>query len=93
MKNRFINQDGPIHISTNENDLTEELQSSLYLSINDDQNFIKEMVKSILCIAPEYGKKISKLILNKSLKCGNIFMHVEEAPIEENKITLDCTGF
>ncbi len=89
MENRFIDQDGPIHISANENNLNEKLQSSLYLSTNEDQNFIKEMVKSILCIAPEYGKKISKMILNKSLKCGNIFMHVEEAPIEENEIILD----
>ena len=92
MDNRFIDQDGPIHISANENNLNEKLQSSLYLSTNEDQNFIKEMVKSILCIAPEYGKKISKMILNKSLKCGNIFMHVEEAPIEENEIILDMNN-
>ena len=92
MENRFIDQDGPIHISTNENNLNEKLQSSLYLSTNEDQNFIKEMVKSILCIAPEYGKKISKMILNRSLKCGNIFMHVEEAPIEENEIILDMNN-
>ena len=64
----------------------------MYLSTNEDQNFIKEMVKSILCIAPEYGKKISKMILNRSLKCGNIFMHVEEAPIEENEIILDMNN-
>ena len=92
MDNRFIDQDGPIHISANENNLNEKLQSSLYLSTNEDQNFIKEMVKSILCIAPEYGKKISKMILNKSLKCGNIFMHVEEAPIEDNEIILDMNN-
>ena len=92
MDNRFIDQDGPIHISANENNLNEKLQSSLYLSTNEDQNFIKEMVKSILCIAPEYGKKISKMILNKSLKCGNIFMHVEEAPIKDNEIILDMNN-
>ena len=92
MKNRFIDKDGPIHISANENNLDGKLQSSLYLSTNEDQNFIKEMVKSVLCIAPEYGKKISKLILNKSLKCGNIFMHVEEKPIEENEIILDMNN-
>jgi hypothetical protein len=92
MKNHFINKDGPIHISANENNLDKKLQSSLYLSTNEDQNFIKEMVKSIFCIAPEYGKKVSKLILNKSLKCGNIFMHVEEAPIEQNEIILDMNN-
>ena len=37
-------------------------------------------------------KKISKMILNRSLKCGNIFMHVEEAPIEENEIILDMNN-
>ena len=47
------------------------------------------MVKSILCIAPEYGKKIANSILNRSLKCGNIFMHLEEDPIYDNKIVLD----
>ena len=92
MANRFIDQDGPIHISANEKNLSDKLQSSLYLSTNEDQNFIKEMVKSILCIAPEYGEKISKMILNKSLKCGNIFMHVEEAPIEKNEIILDINN-
>ena len=43
------------------------------------------MVKSILCIAPEYGKNF-RINFKKILKCGNIFMHVEEAPIEENEI-------
>ena len=89
MQNNFLDRDGVIHIASNENKEKNKLQSGLYLSTNEDQNFIKETVKSILCIAPEYGKKIARLILNKSLKCGNIFMHLEEDPIYENKIVLD----
>ena len=89
MKNKFLDREGAIHIASNENNLKNKLQSGLYLSTNEDQNFVKEMVKSILCIAPEYGKKIAKLILNRSLKCGNIFMHLEEEPIHDNRITLD----
>ena len=38
-----------------------KVQVGLYLSTNEDQNFIKEIVKSILCIAPEYGKKYQNL--------------------------------
>ena len=89
MQNKFLDREGVIHIASNENNKKNKLQSGLYLSTNEDQNFIKEMVKSILCIAPEYGKKIARLALNKSLKCGNIFMHLEEDPIIENKIVLD----
>ena len=89
MQNKFLDREGVIHIASKESSSKNKLQSGLYLSTNEDQNFIKEMVKSILCIAPEYGKKIAELILNKSLKCGNIFMHLEEDPIFENQIFLD----
>ena len=57
MQNKFLDREGVIHIASNENNKN-KLQSGLYLSTNEDQNFIKEMVKSILCIAPEYGKKL-----------------------------------
>ena len=89
MQNNFLDASREIHITSNENNSNNKLQVGLYLTTNEDQNFIKEMVKSILCIAPEYGKKIARSILNKSLKCGNIFMHLEEEPIYENKIVLD----
>ena len=62
MNKDFLNYKGPIHIASTEKQSNEKLQVGLYLSTNEDQNFIKEIVKSILCIAPEYGKKISKLI-------------------------------
>ena len=89
MQNNYLDREGVIHIASKENNQKNKLQSGLYLSTNEDQNFIKEVVKSILCIAPEYGKKIANSILNKSLKCGNIFMHLEEDPIYDNKIVLD----
>jgi len=89
MQNKFLDREGVIHIASKESSSINKLQSGLYLSTNEDLNFIKETVKSILCIAPEYGKKIARLILNKSLKCGNIFLHLEEDPIFENQIVLD----
>jgi hypothetical protein len=89
MQNDFLDREGVIHIASNENNSKNKLQSGIYLSTNEDQNFVKEIVKSILCIAPEYGKKIARSILNKSLKCGNIFMNLEEDPIYDNKIVLD----
>ena len=92
MKEKFIDREGVIHIGSNEKNLNNNFQTGLYFSTNEDLNFIKEMVKSILCTAPEYGKKISKFLLNKSLKCGNIFMHLEEEPIFENQISLDETN-
>ena len=42
-----------------------------------------------MCVSPEYGKKIARMLFNKDLKCGNIFLNLEEAPNENNKIVLD----
>jgi hypothetical protein len=33
-------------------------------------------------------KKLQEIFLNKDLKCGNIFMHLEEPAKTNNKITL-----
>ena len=54
------------------------LSGAIYMNAKEDTKLYKEIVKDFLCVAPEYGKKIAKLILNKSLKCGNIFMSMEE---------------
>ena len=56
-----------------------------------DTKLYKEVIKDLLCVAPEYGKKIARSIFSKDLKCGNIFMNLEEPPKEGNKITLDKT--
>ena len=45
--NDFINYEGPIHIASTEKKSKEKLQVGLYLSTNDDQNFIKEILKEI----------------------------------------------
>ena len=59
------------------------------MSAKEDMKLYKEIVKDILCIAPEYGRKIAGKLFNKSLKCGNIFMNLEEDPNANNKIVLD----
>lgn len=59
------------------------------MNANEDTKIYKEIIKNILCVAPEYGKKIAHMVFKKDLKCGNIFMHIEEEPTENNKIILD----
>ena len=61
----------------------------MYMNAKEDTKIYKEIVKDILCVAPEYGKKIASMVFKKSLKCGNIFMNLEENPNENNKIVLD----
>ena len=59
------------------------------MNAKEDTKFYKEIIKDILCIAPEYGKKISHKVFKKDLKCGNIFMNIEEPADKNNKIILD----
>ena len=59
------------------------------MDAEENKKIYKEIIKDVLCIAPKFGKKIARNIFKKDLKCGNIFMHLEEEPKEENKITLD----
>jgi choline dehydrogenase-like flavoprotein len=90
MGKKYIDlNDGPLHISYND-DLTKnnKLQVSCWLTVEEDKKFYKEIVKDILCVAPEYGKKIARMVFNKSLKCGNIFLHIEEKPIFKNSVNL-----
>ncbi len=89
--NKFISYDGPLHFASREKLINEKkiLSSAIYMSPEEDTKFYKEIIKDILCVAPEYGKKISKSLFNKDLKCGNIFMNLEEPPNKNNKIVLD----
>jgi len=64
-----------------------------FILIKEDTKIYKEIIKDILCVAPEYGKKIARMAFNKDLKCGNIFMHLEEDPTENNKIVLDIEKY
>ena len=65
------------------------LSAAIYMNAKEDTKFYKEIIKDILCVAPEYGKKIARSIFSKDLKCGNIFMNLEEPPSKNNKIVLD----
>jgi len=89
--NNFLEYKGPIHFAVNKKFIKDKknLSASIYLTPNEDTNFFEETIKEILCIAPKYGKKIVGKVLNKNLKCGNIFMQLEEEPNINNKITLD----
>ena len=91
LKNQFINYEGPLHFAASKNLIEEKkiLSAAIYMNAKEDTKLYKEIIKDILCIAPEYGKKISHLVFKKDLKCGNIFMNVEEPPNKNNKIKLD----
>ena len=91
LNDQFIEYDGPLHFASRKNLIEEKkiLSASMYMSAKEDTKLHKEIIKDILCVAPEYGKKIASLIFNKSLKCGNIFMQLEESPNKNNKIKLD----
>ena len=87
----FIVYDGPIHLATS-NELVKDqkiLSGAVYLNADEDNKMYKEIIKDFLCVSPNYGKKIAKILFNKDLKCGNIFMNLEEEALEKNKIVLD----
>ena len=89
----FITYDGPIHLASSKK-LVEErdiLSGAIYLNADEDTKIYKEIVKDFLCVSPKYGKKIAKMLLNKDLKCGNIFMNLEEEPNPKNRISLDTS--
>ena len=58
MGSDFLDYDGPIHIgSTAESkSIDKPLDAAAYLNPKEDPKFVKEIVKDILCIAPEFGK-------------------------------------
>ena len=91
LNNNFIDYDGPLHFAAKKKLLNDKkiLSAAIYMNAKEDTKLVKEIVKDVLCVAPEYGKKIARMIFNKDLKCGNIFMNLEEPPNENNKITLD----
>ena len=91
LNNNFIDHDGPLHFAAKKKLLIDKkiLSAAIYMNAKEDTKLVKEIVKDVLCVAPEYGKKIARMIFNKDLKCGNIFMNLEEPPDENNKITLD----
>ncbi len=91
LKNDFLEYSGPIHIATSKKIVNDYkiLSGALYMNADEDNKIYKEIIKDFLCISPVYGKKIARMVFNKDLKCGNIFMSMEEAANENNKIDLD----
>ena len=88
---KYIDKEGPLHISSSENLIKDKniLSGSIYMDAIEDKKIIKEIIKNVLCVAPNFGKKVARNIFNKDLKCGNIFMHLEDPANNYNKITLD----
>jgi len=86
----YINYEGPIHIATTKSMRQEKniLGGALYMNAIEDTKIHKEIIKDLLCVAPELGKKIARTVFKKDLKCGNIFLQVEEEPKITNQITL-----
>jgi len=89
--NNFLEYEGPLHFAAKKELVNKKriLGAALYMNSREDTKIYKEIVKDILCVAPKYGKKIARMVFNKSLKCGNIFMNLEDDPNENNKIVLD----
>lgn len=91
--NNFLKYEGPIHFASSRKLVEEKkiLSGAAYMNADEDNKFHKEIVKNFLCVSPNYGKKIARMLFNKDLKCGNIFLNLEEEPNEKNKIVLDNT--
>ena len=90
LKDKFIKYEGPIHIATSKKIRIEKniLGGSLYMNAVEDTKIHKEIIKDLLCIAPDFGKKIAHKVFKKDLKCGNIFLQIEEEPKINNQIRL-----
>lgn len=82
------NNDRIIHFATSNRFSSSNLSGNIFLAPFEDQEIYKKFIKDIVCFAPEYGKKIIKLILNKNLVCGNIFLHLQDKKEFNNKILL-----
>ena len=67
--NKFINYDGPLHFASKKKLLNDKkiLSAAIYMNAKEDTKFYKEIIKDILCVAPEYGKKIARKYFQKIL--------------------------
>jgi hypothetical protein len=91
LENNFLEYDGVLHFAAKKELIIKKkiLSAAIYMNAKEDTKIYKEIVKDILCVAPEYGKQIARMVFKKDLKCGNIFMQLEENSTENNKIVLD----
>ena len=53
-----------MHIATNSELVNEKkiLSGAMYMNAKEDTKLYKEVIKDLLCVAPEYGKKIARSI-------------------------------
>jgi hypothetical protein len=91
LQDEFLKYDGPIHFASSQRLIEQEqiLSGAVYMNADEDNKLHKEIIKNFLCVSPSYGKKIARMLFNKDLKCGNIFLNMEESPDKNNKIVLD----
>ena len=89
--NNFINYEGNLHLATANTLIKEKniLSAHIFMKFEEDLKLHKEIVRDILCVAPEYGNKIMNMVLKKDLQCGNIYLSLEEPSQSENQISLD----
>jgi hypothetical protein len=90
MSHSYLNYEGPLHFSATKEFIDEKKIASagLYIESKEKIIFYKEIVKDLLCVAPDFGKKFANNIFKKNLKCGNVFMHIEDKPNKNNRIYL-----
>ena len=91
LNNKFLDYDGLLHFATKKELLKSKkiLNAHMFMKYDEDLKIYKEVMRDILCVAPEYGNKIIQMVLGKDLQCGNIYMQLEEPPNGNNKIVLD----
>ncbi len=95
MKNSFLGYRDWMHFSTTKEFTNKKkvLSASMYMLTQDvfrkDNIIDKEVIKDILCVAPKYGEKLIRVFHKESFECVNIYLLLEQEPIEENKIVLD----
>ena len=67
---------------------------SVLISLYNHHIQYKEILREILCVAPEYGKKIAELA-KKKIHCSHIIFSgvSEQEPLIENKVTLSKNEF
>ena len=58
LNEKFISYDGPMHISASEKLIKDKniLSGAIYMNSKEDTKLYKEIIKDLLCVAPEYGK-------------------------------------
>ena len=58
LNENFINYEGPMHIATNSELVNEKILSGAMYECKEDTKLYKEIIKDLLCVAPDYGKKL-----------------------------------